>query len=290
MAAVAAGTSATTVTESTMGEYSVLYANPPSAEDSVPIGVVLRDPAADRLHIRLRQDWDILIRDEDTWYFEQLERAIADIERDLGGKATLDHMLQGSNALTGDDPQPVLVVGGRFDATLNRLYARQIPTPVRRFETHLPMYSLRSAAGRFLENSEIEPEGWLEIPDARNLTQGQFLARIQGTSMEPLIPDGSLAIFDTETRGGTRQGRLVLVEERVRGGGKAYTLKKYESVKQAYGEDSTVRMAIRLHPLNPEHSVIELDPEDDRYQIVAIYVRTVDPALSEAVVDDPGGE
>jgi SOS-response transcriptional repressor LexA len=267
-----------------MGEYSVLYANPPSAEDSVPIGVVLRDPASDRLHVRLRQDWDLLIRDEDTWYFEQLEQAIADLERDMGGKAALEMMLQGSNAVTGDEPQAVLV-GSNYGAALNRLYAKQIPIPVRRFETHLPIYSLRSAAGRFLENSEIEPEGWVEIPDARGLTQGQFIARIQGTSMEPQIPDGSLAVFDTETRGGTRAGRLVLVEERTRGGAKAYTLKKYESVKRAYSEDTDVRAAIRLLPLNPEHDVIELDPEDDRYQIVAIFVRTIDQDLAEAVVD-----
>jgi hypothetical protein len=53
-----------TVTGISTGEFSVLYANPPSTEDSVPIGVVLRDPATNKLHLRLRQDWDLLIRDE----------------------------------------------------------------------------------------------------------------------------------------------------------------------------------------------------------------------------------
>lgn len=273
-----------TLTGTSRGEYSILYANPPSTEDAVPVGVVLRDPEADRLYVRLRQDWDLLIRDEDTWYFEELERAIRDLERELGGKAALDLMQQGSNGLSCDEPQAVLV--GSFESALNRLYAKWVPAAVRRFETHLPLYSLRSAAGRFLENSEVEPEGWVEIPDAHGLRQGQFIARIQGTSMEPLIPNGSFAIFDVEARGGSRNGRLVLVEERRRGAANAYTLKKYESVKVPHGEDSTVRVAIRLLPLNPEHSVIELEPEDDRYQVIAVFVRVLDPDLAEGLVEE----
>lgn len=271
------------VSETQRGEYTVLYANPPASEDAVAIGVVLHDPQSQRLHIRLRQDWDTFIKDEETWYFEKLPQALTDLERDLGSKAALDLLTQGSNAVTADEPQPVLVTN--YPATLARLYAKCVPAAVRRFETHLPMYSLRSAAGKFLENSEIEPEGWLEIPGARGLSQGQFIARIQGTSMEPLVPNGALAIFDTEHKGGSRQGRLVLVEERRRGGATGYTLKKYESVKQAFSEDSTVRTAIRLLPLNPEHEVIELDPEDDRYQIVGFFVRTLDADLAEALVD-----
>ncbi len=266
------------------GEYSILFANPPSTDASVPIGVVLLDPEADKLHIRLRQDFDLIIRDEDTWFFESLEQALRDMERDLGGRRALDLMLQGSNGVTGEGLQSVMV--GSFAGALNRLYSKHVPAAVRRFETHLPMYSLRSAAGKFLENSEIEPEGWLEIPQARRLGQGQFIARIQGTSMEPLIADGSLAIFDTEGLAGSRAGKLVLVEERRRGAASAYTLKKYESVKQEFGEDSTVRVAIRLLPLNPEHSVIELDPDDDRYRIVAVFVRVLDPNLAESVIDE----
>lgn len=272
------------VTETHQGEYTVLYANPPACEDAVAIGVVLHDPVSQRLYVRLRQDWDTLIRDEESWYFEKLPQALADLERDLGSKAALDLLTQGSNAVTGDEPQSVLVLN--FPATLSRLYAKCVPVSVRRFETHLPLYSLRSAAGRFLENSEIEPEGWLEIPNARGLAQGQFIARIQGTSMEPLVLDGSLAIFDTEHKGGTRAGRLVLVEERRRGGANGYTLKKYESVKQAVSEDTSVRTAIRLLPLNPEHEVIELDPEDDRYRIVGFFVRTLDADLAAGLVDD----
>jgi SOS-response transcriptional repressor LexA len=273
---------AAVVTKTSVGKFSVLYANPPSTEDTVEIGVILMDPAADKLYLRLRQDWDLLIRDEDTWYFEKLEHAIRDVERELGAKAAIDVLLQGSNAVTADEPQTVVV--GNYPSTLARLYAKSIPVKVRKFETHLPMYSLRSAAGRFLENSEIEPEGWIEIPESRGLSQGQFIARIQGTSMEPVVPDGSLAVFDTESKG-SRVGRLVLVEERRRGGANAYTLKKYVSEKKAFSEDTAERAAIRLLPVNPEHDVIELDPEDERYQIIGFFVRTLDPDLAEALVD-----
>lgn len=273
--------------ETSRGEYTVLYANPPSSEDSVPIGVVLRDPSSDKLHTRFRQDWDLLIRDEDTWYFEQLPRAVADLERDLGGKAAMDLLLQGSNAVSADEPRAVLVAN--YATSLARLYATSVPAKIRRFETHLPIYTLRSAAGRFLENNVVQPEGWIEIPEARGLTQGQFIVRIQGTSMLPLIPDGSLAVFDRDdAKRGSRVGRLVLVEDRSRsGGGTAYTLKKYESVKRAYSEDTSERVAIRLIPLNPEHEVIELEAGDDTYAIIGSYVRTLDPALCEALVSDP---
>lgn len=260
-----------------MGELYVLFANPPSTEDSVPIGVVLRDPEADKLYVRLRQDWDLLIRDEDTWYFEELERAILDLERELGSKAAMDLVLQGANGVTCDEPQKVLV--GNYPAGLNRLYAKWVPAAVRKFETHLPLYSLRSAAGKFLDNSEVEPEGWLEIPDASGLRQGQFVARIQGTSMEPVIPDGSLAVFDTEGLGGSRIGKLVLVEERGRGSSHAYTLKRY--TRSGSGEERS----IVLEPLNPAHEEIRLTPEDDRYQVVGIFVRVLDPDLAEGVVD-----
>ena len=272
------------VSETSRGEYSVLYANPPASEDTVPIGVVLLDPTANHLHLRLRQDWDVLIRDEDTWYFEQLPKAIADLQRDLGAKPALDLLTQGSNAVTADDPRPVLV--SSFGATLNRLYTREVQTPIRRFETHLPLYSLHSAAGLFLENAEVEPEGWLEIPGAKRLTQGQFIVHIQGTSMEPVVPDGSLAVFDTESKGGSRVGRLVLVEERRRGGANAYTLKRYASTHQAYSEDTNTRSKIELHPLNPEHEVIPLDPEDDRYHILGIFLRTLDADLAAGLVDE----
>lgn len=269
------------VVEISQAEFSVLYANPPAAEDTTPVGVLLRDPASDTLYLRLRQDWDLLIRDEDTWYFEKLEQVVTELARELGGKRALDVLLQGANAVQMDDMQTVAI--GSYPGALNRLYTQHVPVKVRRFETHLPIYSLRSAAGRFLENSDIEPEGWIEMPRAHGLSHGQFIAHIVGTSMEPLIPDGSLAVFDAETKG-TRVGRYVLVEERRGGGVNAYTLKKYESVKRAYSEDTVERIAIRLLPVNPEHDPIELEPEDDRYRIIGFFVKVLDPALAEAIV------
>ena len=58
---------------------------------------------------------------------------------------------------------------------------------------HVPLYSIRAAAGRFLENAEAEEEGWVEVPGA--LRDGMFAIRIAGRSMEPAIPDGALAVF-----------------------------------------------------------------------------------------------
>ena len=98
-----------------------------------------------------------------------------------------------------------------------------------------------------------------------------FVAEIQGTSMEPLVRDGDLAVF-RRIPAGSRNGKRVLVEEN----GNRYTLKRYVSRKRAYSEDSTERLAITLEPLNPEHQPIELEADEDRYRVVAEFVTTLE--------------
>ena len=49
--------------------------------------------------------------------------------------------------------------------------------------------------------------------------------------MEPRIPDGSLCVFRHGVTG-SRQGRLVLVENLETAGNNRYTVKRYESTKQ----------------------------------------------------------
>jgi phage repressor protein C with HTH and peptisase S24 domain len=102
-----------------------------------------------------------------------------------------------------------------------------------------------------------------------------FVARIAGESMQPRIPDGSLCIF-REGVMGSREGRLVLVEALGRGANDRYTVKRYHSVKTQAADGSWAHGRITLEPLNPEFEAWDLDPQDDRFRIVAEFVRVLD--------------
>ena len=115
-----------------------------------------------------------------------------------------------------------------FDRAVDRLYRKHVESKVLEFRTHLPRYSLRAAAGRFLDNEEIEEQGWVEAPGSMpHLYPDMFVAEIAGKSMEPLIPDGSLCVFRAGVAG-SRAGRLVLAEDRE---ANAYAVKRYQSEK-----------------------------------------------------------
>jgi SOS-response transcriptional repressor LexA len=251
----------------------ILSAEFPGGEE-FNIGILLEDPAANQLYVKMRRDWDAIAPDDYYDYLAELETDLRQKSVEMGAGEFMAHLTsQLSNFLRITDPQPV--IAGKFPRTLALLYERHIHPKPLEYQTHLPLYTLRSAAGKFLENAEVECESWVEAPPHLRLTQDMFVAEIQGTSMEPLVRDGDLAIF-RRIPAGSRNGKRVLVEESGRGGVRSYTLKKYVSRKQAYSEDSTERVGITLEPLNPEHEAIVLDTEEDRYQIIAEFVETIE--------------
>jgi phage repressor protein C with HTH and peptisase S24 domain len=254
------------------GRYAILQADLPG-ESSAPIGVLLQDPETDKLHLRLRRDWDD-IAEEDAEVFELLESDLATKAEESGAAKLfewLEDTLSGNLRIT--ERRNVLV--SNFERTLNRLYAENIQSTLRPGVTHIPKFTLRAAAGRFRDNAEIEPETYIEAPpDLRRVTDDLFVGEIAGTSMEPDIPDGSVCLF-RHFGAGTRQGRLVLVEELGRGSNERYTVKRYVSSKRQRPDSSWDHAAIRLEPLNPEHEAWELNPEEDRYRIVAEFVRVL---------------
>jgi len=147
------------------------------------------------------------------------------------------------------------------------------------FKTHLPVYSLRAAAGKFGNGEAVEPEGWVEVPD-RKLDSGMFVARVEGHSMEPRIPDGSLGVFRANPQG-TRQGKTVLAQWRGPADpetGGSFAVKVYESQK-AYGPDGHwTHEAVRLKPVNPEFPPLDFTLEDGEFlKVLAEYVGIVEP-------------
>ena len=246
-------------------------------EGSIPAGVLLHDPSSNGLHVRLRRDWEEIASEEDAEVLSALAGDLETKAAELGAARLLQSLEDSlSNTLRISEAREVVVED--FKRALARHYRHSVDARPLPFVTHLPRYSVAVAAGKFLENQEVETEGWEEAPPGLRLTPEMFVARIEGRSMEPRIPDGSLCIF----RGGlgsnvpgSRQGRLVLLEYLGGGANDRYTVKRYTSVKRQREDGTWEHARIRLEPLNPEFDAWDLDPEEDRFRVMAEFVQVL---------------
>jgi SOS-response transcriptional repressor LexA len=269
-----------TFVETRIGKYSVVQAGT-SEQGLVSIGVLLEDPETGSLRLRFRRDLESLVHDEeDREVVEALGEDLAAKARETGADKLFEYLESNlSGAVRVTDRETIAV--DDFDRALNRLYLQKIQSNVLEFRTHLPRYSLRAAAGKFLENLEIAADGWVEAPENLRLTPDMFVAQIAGRSMEPLIPDGSLCVFRYGAAG-SRQGRLVLAENLETGGNNRYAVKRYASEKTQSeagqeSESGTWRhQRIRLESLNPGYPSWDLDPDEEKYRIIAEFVRVLD--------------
>ncbi|HEX5431232.1 MAG TPA: S24 family peptidase [Bryobacteraceae bacterium] len=240
--------------------------------DPLAAGVLLEDPEADALYIRLRRDWDE-IAPEEAEVLSALDRDFSAKAKEMGAARLLERLEDTlSNVLQVSQRREAVV--HNFDRALARLYREHVHSTVLEFVTHLPRYSLAVAAGKFLDNEEVEDQGWEEAPPELRLTRDMFVASIVGRSMEPAIPDGSLCIFRAGVTG-SRQGRLVLVEALGRGENDRYTVKRYRSEKSQGPGGSWAHERIRLEPLNPEFEAWDLSPEEERFRVIAEFVQVL---------------
>lgn len=258
-------------------EYLVLTAALPGAAP-VAIGVILSDPSSGRLDVRLRRDWDSFVPDDDIEVFEALEDDLKRKARTMDPEAFLGWLEDSlSNTIRIGERRPAMMAC--FDSTLSALYRREVDARIQPFRTHLPVYSLRAAAGRWGEDRAVEEssgESWLETPEDLRLTEDMFVARVVGRSMEPEIPDGSLCVFRAGVTG-SRQGRKVLVENLTESdaGGQRYTVKRYRSEKRAAEDGEWTHARIRLEPLNPEFEAWDLE-EGSQCRVIAEFVRVLE--------------
>jgi len=238
---------------------------------TVKLGILLQDPRTDSLRLRFRRDLESLAS-EDLDVLSALADDLAQKAHEVGAEKLFEY-LEGtlSGAVRITDREEVLV--SDFDRTLDRLYLNNVQSNVLEFRTHLPKYSLRAAAGKFLENQEVTAEGWVETPEDLRLGPDMFVAHIAGHSMEPTIPDGSLCVFRYGVVG-SRHGRLVLAENLESGGNDRYAVKRYRSDKTKAEEWR--HNWIRLESLNPEYPSWDLDPDEEKYRIIAEFVRVLD--------------
>ena len=251
------------------GHFTVLQAALPGAAPE-NIGVLLVDDSGSA-HLKIRRDLRSLADEDDAEYLEALQFDLRQKASELGGESLMKWLVDNlSNFLRVSDPEETSV--GWPEADLRRLYSEHIHPRVLQFETHLPMYTLAAAAGSWGEQMEVSEEDWVEAPADLRLTDDMFVAHVVGRSMEPRIPAGSLCVFRRNVTG-SRQGRLVLVENYGETGENRYTIKRYKSVKRQTG-DEWEHETIRLEPLNPEYQAWELRPSDIR--VVGEFVRVLD--------------
>src|SRR5206468_8780058 len=130
---------------------------------------------------------------------------------------------------------------------LESLFAEHVEDRrVEPFITHVPMYSLRAAAGSLGEEMQVQAEDWVPAPEGMRLSPDLFVAHVVGRSMEPRIPDGSLNLFRLHPQG-SRQGKILLIERfGVLDETARYTVKRYTSRKIATGEDQWEHGSITL--------------------------------------------
>lgn len=255
------------------GEFSLLVCELPG-HGLETIGILLLDPASDTLYVRLRRDWEAIASEEDAEVMAELEESLSNWAHDLGAHAVFEKLeseLSVSVRIT--DREAVTV--RNFDKSLSELYRHHVPSQVLQFRTHLPRYSLAVAAGPFLTNPEdIQADEWIEAPPDLKLDDDMFIARIQGHSMEPKIPDGSLCVFRRNVVG-SRNGRLVLVRNSELADDNQYTVKRYRSEKTV-SEEGFLQTRIRLESLNPAYPSWDLDEDEGKYQVIAEFVRVLE--------------
>ncbi|MBV9772147.1 MAG: helix-turn-helix transcriptional regulator [Bryobacterales bacterium] len=253
-----------------LGKYSVVQAETPG-QGVVNLGILLQEPETNALRLRFRRDLGSL-SEEDLDVFSALAEDFAEKAQEMGAEKLFEYLeSNASNAVRVTDREEILVED--FGRALDRLYLKNVQSNVLEFRTHLPRYSLRAAAGKFLENQEISEDGWVEAPEDLRLTPDMFVAEIAGHSMEPRIPDGSLCVFRYGVTG-SRENRLVLAENLETAGNNRYAVKRYKSDKTK--SEEWRHNWIRLESLNPDYPSWDLDPDEEKYRIIAEFVRVLD--------------
>ena len=148
-----------------------------------------------------------------------------------------------------------------------------------RYVTCVPLVPLKAAAGGFSDPQHIEDDDfeWVAVSSGHPLRKGMFVAQVVGKSMEPAILDGAWCLFRAPV-GGTRQGKIVLVQLRDAADpetGQRYTVKRYKSEKTKEA-DSWRHEKITLKPVNPDFEPIVLAGADEgELQVIAELVKVL---------------
>jgi transcriptional regulator with XRE-family HTH domain len=130
----------------------------------------------------------------------------------------------------------------------------------------VPYVDLVAAAGTIGAGRSVgqDADAWVKVDAASKKLPGVFAARVDGDSMVPLVPPGSVCLF-RRPGPGSRRGRVFLIEHRGAGSpedGGAYLLKLIEKDPQSDHH-------VVLRSLNPKRGPLRLDLRREELRVVA---------------------
>jgi SOS-response transcriptional repressor LexA len=237
-------------------------------------GVLVIDPASGRGWVRFRSAFGDLADPEDAAALEAMEAHFRQALAENGAEGWLRGLEDScSNVLRVSERQPVAV--DAFTRALDRLFDRHVePLAPAPYQTHLPLYSLRAAAGFVGEETRPEVDDWVRAPEGMRLDPSLIVVTVVGKSMEPRIPDGSLNVFRLHPAG-SRQNKILLIQRHgVFDETAGCTVKRYTSVKVGAGEDQWRHERIRLEPLNSDYEAWDVAPEG--FSVIAEWLRVIE--------------
>ena len=161
-------------------------------------------------------------------------------------------------------------------STLNKAsLIRIIDTPNDRT---IPFYDLKIAAGSFSSQQQVENVRYIECDEEISVNKDYFACKIFGESMNKIIPNGSICLFEKYS-GGSRNGKIVLVEMTDftdSDSGSNYTIKEYTS-KKTTTEDGWKHEEIVLLPKSSEDysPIILRDEETINLKVVGTFIKVL---------------
>lgn len=146
------------------------------------------------------------------------------------------------------------------------------------YTTHIPVYSIRAACGRFEDEENAEIEGWIDVSQKSiKISKDLFIIHAKGDSMEPTIHDGDLCVFKWYD-GSDIQDSIVLTQLSANDSDYdgLYTIKKFhaENSFDPYGHINNNK--IELRSLNPKYHTITLGASTDNdLKTIGIFIKTL---------------
>lgn len=143
------------------------------------------------------------------------------------------------------------------------------------FENSIPFYDLLVAAGNFSELQVSDTNKWIELPEYISFSDDYFACEVVGESMNKIIPNGSICLFK-KYRGGSRNGRIVLVQSREiqdNDFGSGYTVKEYQSEK-SLKNGSWSHESITLSPQSYDKSfeqIVLKNEEIEDFKVIGVF-------------------
>ena len=145
------------------------------------------------------------------------------------------------------------------------------PAKKERFTRYLPFYTLTAAAEKF-GGGDAKEEGWIEATPDHKPKKTMFVVRIMDRSMEPILEEDSLGVFDSSVPD-TADGLILMVRSGKIDDPDGITIRRcHFSGRTETGKTFRYR-ELRMEPENPEYKTIVLkNVASGDFKIVGRYV------------------